>query len=132
VGDQLGDAVVGIGHVGVGPHHHPAAGLLRADPPGRARTLIAGQQDGVDAGDRLEDLAGAVGRAVVNADQLVGHAGLLEGGLDALDLQLDVVALVVAGQHDRDVRDLGPARCKGRIHGTTPTECLVWLGLRAA
>ena len=65
--------------------------------------------------DALEDLAGAVGGPVVDAEQLVGHPGGLEGRPDALDLQLDVVALVVAGQHDSDVgahRD-SPATARG-------------------
>jgi len=34
--DQFGDPLVGVGHVGVGPDHDLAPGVLGADPPDRA------------------------------------------------------------------------------------------------
>jgi hypothetical protein len=49
--------------------------LLGADAAGGPRALVAGQQDHPGAADGLEDLAGAVGGAVVHADDLVAHAG---------------------------------------------------------
>jgi hypothetical protein len=118
-GHQFGDAVVWVGHVGVGPDHHLPLGGLGADPAGGAGALVGGQQDGPDPRGGLQDLPGPIDRAVIHTDQLIAEPGSLQRGGDAFDLQLDVVTLVVTGQHDRDVGDVGLRRCLGQAHGVT-------------
>ena len=104
----LGDALVLVGHVGVGPHDDLAARLLGADAARRAGAAVAAE--GQDPKVRVallrvaQDVKGVVGARVVDAEQFVGVlAGDHRRG-DAVDLLQDVRALVVAGQHDRDVR----------------------------
>ena len=105
--DQLGDALVLVGHVGVGPHDDLAAGLLGADPAGRAGAAVAAERQDPQVGvvelRVAEHVEGVVGAGVVDAEHLVGElAGLHRRG-DAVDLLEHVGALVEAGQHDRDV-----------------------------
>jgi hypothetical protein len=140
--DQLGDALVRIGQVGVGPDHDLAAGLVGADAPGRARPAVApeGHQPHVREARQglLEHGQRRVGGGVVDGEQLVAVAAGVHRGGDALDLVQHVVLLVVAGQHDRDLQGathLGAAGVgwggdgvvaarRGQVHGVAePTEC---------
>ncbi len=100
---ELGDALVGVGHVDVGPHDHVADGGTRPGPSRPARTGVALVLDQPDAVERPEHLTGAVGGAVVDADELVGVRRSVERLLDTHDLLLDVPDLVVGRQDDRDV-----------------------------
>ena len=106
--DELGDALVRVRHVGVGPHHDLAAGLLGADAADGARAAVAVEVHDlqmreagrglVQAGERL------VGGRVIVGQELVGVAAGIHGRADPRHLGRDVVLLVVAGQDDRDVR----------------------------
>jgi hypothetical protein len=68
---EFGNALVFVGHVGVGPHDDLAASLLRADAPRRAGAAIApeGHQPdiGITLGGTLQHLERVVGRGVVDA-----------------------------------------------------------------
>ena len=131
--DQLGDPLVRVGHVGVGPHDDLAAGLEGADPPGRAGTAVAPERHDPHRREpvpRVEQQGErVVGRGVVDGEQLVGQAAVVHRRADPLDLGDDVLALVEARQHDRHQRRRRrrrrspPARCggAGRPAGRWPT-----------
>jgi hypothetical protein len=117
-GDEFGDPLVGVGHVGVGPDHDVAAGLLGADPADGPRSAVA-----VEVGDlQVRELGGglvqagqgAVGGGVVEGQELVGVSAAVHGLADPGYLGDDVVLLVVAGQDDRDIRMLRGRNAHGR------------------
>ena len=105
--DQLGNPLVRVRHVGVGPHDDLALGPLGADPAHRARAAVAVEVHDLhlrETGRGLVELGQrAVGRRVVDAHQLVGVAARVHRRRDALDLGDHVPFLVVARQDDRDV-----------------------------
>ena len=45
VAHELGNALVRVGHVGVGPHDDLATGVAGADPADGARTTVAAERD---------------------------------------------------------------------------------------
>jgi hypothetical protein len=104
---QLGDALVRIGHVGVGPHDHLAPGPLGGDPADGARAAVALEMHHLQVretrGGLVQPQEGLVGGGVVVGDQLVGVAAGVHRLADPLHLRHDVVLLVVAGQDDRDI-----------------------------
>ncbi len=93
--DQLRDLMVGVGHVGVGPHHDVTLGCFGADPSSGSGAPVAFGSDHPGARIGHGDLRGAVARTIVDDDQLprvgrgVHHLG------DAVDLGLEVPGLVV-------------------------------------
>ena len=105
--DQLGNPLVGVGHVGVGPHDDLAPGPLGADPAHGARAAVAVEVDHFHLREARRGLVQpgqrVVGGSVVHAHQLVGVAAGLHRRGDALNLRDHVPFLVEARQDDRDV-----------------------------
>ena len=116
IADEFRDALVGIGHVGVGPDDDLTARLGGADPPGRARAAVAPEGHQPHRREVARGLAQhgerGVRRLVVDDEQLVGVAAGDHRGVDALELFEHVVLLVVAGQHDGDVGGVGGDRLR--------------------
>ena len=122
VPDELGDPLVRVGHVGVGPDDDPAVRLAGADPPGGARPAVGAERHEPHVRERrqrlLQHRERVVGRLVVDDEQLVAVAAGVHRRGDPLDLLHHVVLLVVAGQHDRHVEGVRPRRRQwGGSHG---------------
>jgi hypothetical protein len=100
LGNEEGNLVVRVRHVDVGPHHDAPSRSERPSLAGGARPMVLGEADDADVLVREDELVGAVRRAVVDDDDLVGVRRAIEAIPDALDLPQDVPALVVHGQHD--------------------------------
>jgi hypothetical protein len=101
---EVGDPLVGVAHVGVGPDDDLAARLLGADPPRRARAAVTVERQQphpriVGLG-RAQHLERVVGGRVVDDEQLVAVVAGVHCRRDPLDLGEDVLLLVVAGQDD--------------------------------
>ena len=107
-GDELGNAIVRVGHVGVGPDDDLTLGLLRPDPAHRPGAAVAREvHDPHPREVRFrgpEPFQRGVGRGVVHGDQLVRQPAGVHDPADALDLAQDVILLVEAREHDRHVR----------------------------
>ncbi len=105
--DQLGDPLVRVRHVGVGPHDDLALGPLGADPAHGARSAVAVEVDDLhlrEAGRGLVQLGErVVGGRVVDAHQLVRVAAGVHRRRDPLNLGDHVPFLVIARQDDRHV-----------------------------
>ena len=116
---ELRDALVRVGHVGVGPDDDPAVRLGRADPAGGPRAPVAPERHEAhvrEGGQRLlQDRERVVRGLVVDDQQLVGPGGRVHGRGDPLELLDDVVLLVEAREHDRHVQGAGAA--DGRARG---------------
>src|SRR5699024_775788 len=104
--DELGDALVGVTHVRVGPHHELTACAPGADTAYGARTPVVPEGDHlhvwIEPLDVSETFQGGVGGGVVHGEQFVPVTGAGHRRADPLDLVDDVLLLVVAGQHDTD------------------------------
>ena len=104
---MIGDLVVGVRHVDVGPHDDAPASRGRAGTAGRARPSVLGVADQPDALDGGQvDLAAVVG-SVVDDDDLERVGRREQGRSDAVDLLAQVAALVVDGQDHADVEQVG-------------------------
>ena len=109
--DELGDALVRVGHVGVGPHDDLAPGLLGADAADRAGAAVAVEVHDLQMREPgcglVQAVEGLVGGGVVEGEELVVVSAGVHGRADPRHLGGDVVLLVVAGQDDRDIRSRG-------------------------
>ncbi len=108
VAHQLRDALVRVGHVGVGPDDDLAACIAGANAADGARTTVAPEGDNAQLRVGLLDAAqpreGLIGRLVIDRQQLVGVAAGVERDTDPGDLLEHVVLLVVTGQDDGHIR----------------------------
>ena len=77
---ELGDALVRVGQVGVGPHDDAAPGGAGADLRALPEPRFSGKRMSRMPVDGRELVGGAVGRAVVDDDDLVRVRRCVEGG----------------------------------------------------
>ena len=102
LGDEAWDLGEVVREVGVG--HHDVLAASRGET-GQVRAAVAGARLVHDAGaGLLGERAAAVRRVVVGNDDLARKATGLDGCQSALHALLDVLGLVEAGDHDRDLR----------------------------
>ena len=104
---QLGDAVVGIGGVGVGPHHDPALGRTCAPTRRAARAPVV--EEGSPGCRYAFQLLARTVRAVVHRDDFAAVVRCVERCRMAVDLFPQVAPLVVHGEHHGDI-ELGARR----------------------
>ena len=116
--------------VAVHRDHGRAAALVQPRAQCRRLAEVAPQGDQARARalarQALEDLARAVGRAVVDEHDLEAAAGGRAGGLDLVEQRHERVALVVDGHDDRDPDRAGGAargRARARSEGGSTTTC---------
>src|SRR5699024_7137933 len=93
--DELGDALVGVTHVRVGPHHELTACAPGADTAYGARTPVVPEGDHlhvwIEPLDVSETFQGGVGGGVVHGEQFVPVTGAGHRRADPLDLVDDVL-----------------------------------------
>ena len=116
--DQFGDPLVGVGHVGVGPDHDLAPGVLGADPADRARAAVAAERHDLQVRERrrgvLQPGQRAVGGRVVVGGQLVVIPAGVHRRADPRHLGDNMPLLVMTRQDDRHIRIL-PRRTRNQI-----------------
>ncbi len=95
--------MVRVGHVRIGPDHHPAPSGTGAVLPCRSGAPVLHELDEAYPVDLTERLTRPVVGAVVDDYQLVAVLRGFEGLADPPDLLAKVSGLVVDGEHDRDV-----------------------------
>lgn len=102
--NQLGDPVVGVGHVGIGPNDDGAPGRLRSHPARTARALVdplANQPDAV-AGHQVVDRA--VSGCVIDNDDLPRVPARLQARSNSSEFGVKMAGLVVDGEYDGDIQ----------------------------
>jgi hypothetical protein len=101
--DEAGEVRRGVRAVGVGDEDQVGARFADAPLERRAVAAVRLRADHAagEAGDRL---GGAVGRSVVDDEDLEALLGGPQLAIDLLDRGRDPGALVVGGDHDRQIR----------------------------